>query len=235
MVVACVALAIALSGAGYAAVALPRNSVGTPQLKRGAVVNAKIRNNAVNGPKVRNDSLGGADVNEASLGKVPSAAAADTAANAQRLDGIDGAAFGNAQAFTGPDFHPRGSTTTFAYAGSGGISRTAGGDFFVADLNVPQGAAITRIVYYVVDNDAASFTLFFSRYQPATRGVVDIANANTAAAALPASPAVQAVEITGSPITTVDNTQYAYHLLVSPAVNNANHTIVGARVDYTLP
>jgi hypothetical protein len=52
MVVACLALAISLSGAAYAvSTALPRNSVGTVQLK----------NNAVNSAKVRNASLRAAD------------------------------------------------------------------------------------------------------------------------------------------------------------------------------
>ena len=47
LTVACVALAVALSGAGYAAVALPRASVGTPQLKRGAVTSPKVRNHSL--------------------------------------------------------------------------------------------------------------------------------------------------------------------------------------------
>lgn len=52
LVVACVALAISLSGAAYAvSTALPRNSVGTAQLK----------NNAVNSAKVKNASLRVAD------------------------------------------------------------------------------------------------------------------------------------------------------------------------------
>jgi hypothetical protein len=45
MVVACLALAIALSGAAYAvSTALPRNSVGTAQLKANAVNSAKVKN-----------------------------------------------------------------------------------------------------------------------------------------------------------------------------------------------
>lgn len=51
MVVACIALGITLSGVGYAAVVLPKNSVGTAQLK----------NNAVNSAKVKNRTLLGAD------------------------------------------------------------------------------------------------------------------------------------------------------------------------------
>src|ERR687887_1183899 len=45
MVVACLALAVSLSGAAYAvSTALPRNSVGTAQLKNSAVNSAKVRN-----------------------------------------------------------------------------------------------------------------------------------------------------------------------------------------------
>lgn len=67
MVVACIALAIALSGASYAAMTLPRNSVGTKQLKTGAVTNAKIHKNAVTGIKVKDSSLTGADIANNSL------------------------------------------------------------------------------------------------------------------------------------------------------------------------
>jgi hypothetical protein len=81
-VTATLALFVALGGGAYAAGALPANSVGSKQLKRNTVVTAKIKNNAVNGSKVLDDSLTGTDINESSLAKVPSAAAADTAANA---------------------------------------------------------------------------------------------------------------------------------------------------------
>ena len=57
LVVACIALAISLGGVGYAAVSLPRGSVGTVQLK----------DSAVTGAKVKKDTLTGLDVNEASL------------------------------------------------------------------------------------------------------------------------------------------------------------------------
>jgi hypothetical protein len=101
MVVACIALTVALSGASYAAVALPRNSVGTKQLKA----------NAVKSPKVAANTINGSDVNEATLGMVPSANTANSAANANtansaanatnagnadRLDNLDSAAFAQA-------------------------------------------------------------------------------------------------------------------------------------------
>src|SRR5262245_62164498 len=72
MVVACIALLFAMTGAGYAAIKLPKNSVGAKQLKA----------NAVTSPKVNNNAITGADVKEGTLAKVPAAAAADTAATA---------------------------------------------------------------------------------------------------------------------------------------------------------
>ncbi len=70
MVVACLALGLALGGTSYAAIKLPKNSVGAKQLKKNAVTSPKIKSNAVTG----------ADVKESSLAKVPAAVAADTAA-----------------------------------------------------------------------------------------------------------------------------------------------------------
>ena len=85
MVVACTALAIALSGTGYAALKLPRNSVGTKQLRNGSVSNKKLARGAVTGAKVARQSLTGAQINAATLGTVPNAthaSAADNATNA---------------------------------------------------------------------------------------------------------------------------------------------------------
>ena len=47
MVVACIALFVALSGASYAAIKLPRNSVGTPQLKKNAVTSPKVKDRSL--------------------------------------------------------------------------------------------------------------------------------------------------------------------------------------------
>jgi hypothetical protein len=58
MVVACIALLVALSGTGIAAVgALAPNSVGTAQLRTGAVTNPKLASGAVTSAKVQNFSL----------------------------------------------------------------------------------------------------------------------------------------------------------------------------------
>lgn len=71
-VMATIAVFIALGGASYAALKLPKNSVGTKQIKK----------NAVTGQKVKDGSLTGKDVDLASLGSVPSASNAATADHA---------------------------------------------------------------------------------------------------------------------------------------------------------
>lgn len=71
-VMATIAVFIALGGAGYAAVKLPKNSVGTKQIKNNAVTAAKIKPGAVTGSKI----------DLSTLGTVPSATIAGTAKSA---------------------------------------------------------------------------------------------------------------------------------------------------------
>lgn len=56
-VVATLALFIALGGVSWAAVQIPKSSVGTKQLKKNAVTAKKIKKNAVNSSKVKDGSL----------------------------------------------------------------------------------------------------------------------------------------------------------------------------------
>jgi hypothetical protein len=80
-VVATIALFVVLGGTSYAALQLPRNSVGSQQLKRNAVTAAKIKRNAVTAAKIRRNAVTGSKVNEATLGKVPQAGTADALGN----------------------------------------------------------------------------------------------------------------------------------------------------------
>ena len=66
-VMATAAVFIALGGVSYAAVKLPKGSVGTAQLKQNAVTGPKIKSSSVTGSDVRNGSLSGADVQDGSL------------------------------------------------------------------------------------------------------------------------------------------------------------------------
>jgi hypothetical protein len=112
LVVACVALAVALGGTSYAAIKLPRNSVGTKQLQKNAVVATKLRarsvgpqklqNNAVTTRTVKDNQLTGAKIVESSLEKVPSAAAADKSADATTVGGYMVRRFASTVAPNGP-------------------------------------------------------------------------------------------------------------------------------------
>jgi hypothetical protein len=106
-VVATLALFIALGGTGYAALKLPRNSVGNGQIRAGAVTNSKLGAKSVSRTKLQRSSvtstavarntLTGGDISEKTLGIVPGAARAldanrasraATAADADRLQGL---------------------------------------------------------------------------------------------------------------------------------------------------
>jgi len=60
-VVASAALFIALGGVSYAAVALPKDSVGPTQIKRQAVTGSKVKDSSLTGADVRDRSLTAAD------------------------------------------------------------------------------------------------------------------------------------------------------------------------------
>jgi hypothetical protein len=70
-VMATVAVFVALGGASYAAVVLPKNSVGTKQIKNGQIKTADLANAAVTSPKVKDGSLLSADF---APGQLPSGA-----------------------------------------------------------------------------------------------------------------------------------------------------------------
>jgi hypothetical protein len=84
-VMATIAVFIALGGASYAALKLPKNSVGTKQLKKNAVTAAKIKNEAVTAAKVQKGTLTGTQINASTLGTVPNAENAQTAQKANAL------------------------------------------------------------------------------------------------------------------------------------------------------
>jgi hypothetical protein len=104
--VSCLALFLALGSGAYAAVELPKNSVGPKQLRKNSVTTVKIRKGAVTGAKI----------DLASLGVVPQAAHAD-----------DSSALGGRTAAQITDeSRPRCPTGTIAVAGACIESEPAG-------------------------------------------------------------------------------------------------------------
>jgi hypothetical protein len=57
MIVACIALIVALGGTSYAALKLPRNSVGNKQLKPSAVTSGKVRNGTLSAKDFKPSAL----------------------------------------------------------------------------------------------------------------------------------------------------------------------------------
>jgi hypothetical protein len=152
-VMATVAVFIALGGASYAAVKLPKNSVGTRQIKNNAITAAKIKNGAVTGPKVKVGSLGtvpsaahatNADsANHAA--SADTATTAGTAANAVALGGRPPAAFEKSGDLLGAVVSNNGTTAKFDRGTAGTtVERTAKGDVFVTfPRNISQCTWVT--------------------------------------------------------------------------------------------
>jgi hypothetical protein len=95
-VVSTLCLFILLGGGAYAAVKLPKSSVGTKQLKKNAVTTAKIRKEAVTGGKVKHGTLTGKQIDASTLGEVPASA---KAGDATTLGGIPGTDFARSSRF----------------------------------------------------------------------------------------------------------------------------------------
>jgi len=157
MVVACLALGIALGGTSYAAVKLPRGSVGTKQLKT----------NAVTGPKVKNNALTGADVNEASLAKVPAAKAADTAALATTATTATTAA--NANTVGGATV----KRFFVAVPNGGGVATALNLNGLIITLTCPGGATALR-----ANNNSGEAATFRFEGQGQTAGAFGGGSAN---------------------------------------------------------
>jgi hypothetical protein len=87
MVVSFVALFVSLGGVGYAAVTLPKNSVGNAQLQNNSVGNFKLKSNAVGAKKIINGSVGASKVNSSQVQLRVSSACSSGAISAVGLSG----------------------------------------------------------------------------------------------------------------------------------------------------
>ena len=69
-VISLMALFVALGGTTYAAVTLPKNSVGARQIKKNAVRAAEVRKNAVGASEIRSNAVVGGDVLDGGIGSL---------------------------------------------------------------------------------------------------------------------------------------------------------------------
>jgi hypothetical protein len=82
--IALIALVFALAGGAYAAII----KIDTQNIRRSAVTAKKLANGAVTNRAIAGDAVTGDKVAEETLGKVPSAATADSAADASTVGGL---------------------------------------------------------------------------------------------------------------------------------------------------
>lgn len=252
MVVACIALAVALSGVSYAASHLARNSVGTVHLKDGAVTAAKIRANAVNGSKVANNSLTGADINEGTLQGVDAATVGGIEPDdllVKTPDHTDAfvAAGGSWVDADGADRTPVNATlanSTQVCTRTG--ASVSGASAAYQDVHLPQGALITGIVAEYIDdagttNSNGSVGLvrqpLFSEQQGSQLEVFTAGLINTGsglAAGLPGIGTDSSPAGNNFANATVDNTRYAYSLQANPGTNTGV-AFCNVKVTYELP
>ena len=85
-VMATIAVFVALGGSAYAAIQLPKNSVGSKQLKKNAVTTAKVKDGAITGQKIKLSTLGTVP----SAGSAATAGSAGTAGKATDADALGG-------------------------------------------------------------------------------------------------------------------------------------------------
>lgn len=135
--------------------------------------------------------------------------------------------------YNGTDFISRSPTQyQTVYVVPGGIHASAGtSNDFITRLDLPQGARITEIVFLFIDNSTSDISYWLVRYDPLNDAYWDLISRSTAGA----SASVRTHTTTGSPITTVDNRNYAYQLNVRTRVANSSQVIKGFRVGYQIP
>ena len=237
--IAYAALFVALSGTAYAATQLPKNSVGAKQLKK----------QSVNAAKVKKNSLTGNQINEAKLGRVPNAAKLDgkspgdflaaggTAVNADKLDGVDSAIFGNTVIAAGVNFEPRDSGTSKEYGSTGAIYCSgAPGNDLQYRVQLPQGARVTSIDYRFVDDEGGTDnSLQLVAFNSMGLGGLQTETVATAASSGSNTDRRTSSGAASGTAATVDNGHWSYQLVWNPFACSAGMQIVGAAVHYTLP
>jgi hypothetical protein len=189
------------------AVALGGTAWAASALPNNSVGPKQLQANAVNGKKVKNKTLGADDVKQQTLG------------------------FGKAVNVSALAFVPRSPATVVdGTTENGCIVVTAGNtEFLAAQLWLPQGAEVRKVVFSFVDNSSLNMIFRFTRYKPTTGGHKDFIFGQS----LNLSSSLRQQAFTGFPFTTVNNNTWAYVLQVK-LPDPSGFVFCGARVEYTL-
>lgn len=134
--------------------------------------------------------------------------------------------------FSGTRFQTTSSALTYSASG-GAVYATAlpsGGYSFSLDFDLPAGATITEVVFFVVDNDATNWGLSLRSYNPETDAFTILKSATSSGA----SSTLQTIVIPVDPPVQVNNTTTSYRLRAAPGVASSAHLLRGARIGYTV-
>ena len=180
MAVALLALFVALGGTGYAALKLPRGSVGSLQLKRNAVTSPKLKRNAVTSSKVKNHSLTGNDIAIAKIGTVPAAVRAGSAARADGAPPTGPAGGALAGTYPNPALAPTEATHHVGSPGEPAFQNNWGNEVAPGDVTVGFYLDPVGVVHLqgVIQRTSGSGILAFTlppAYRPAKGLIAPIA------------------------------------------------------------
>jgi hypothetical protein len=128
----------------------------------------------------------------------------------------------------GSTFHPRASSSTWAYGGSGCIYRTAGSQPFVLFLNLPEGSKIDYLRVFFYDTDAINGFAGITRYDGggSVEDLVSVYSTGSSGYDTRLSSYLGHI---------VDNAGWAYTVYWNPNTNSGTMQICSLRVAYRLP
>ena len=132
----------------------------------------------------------------------------------------------------GADF--RSSSSIMTYAAMGGTLYATAIDFshyFQTRLDLPQGATIDQVQWFVIDNHEEYFNLRLFSHWPENDNFAIALSSSTSGS----SPSPNIQVITKAASITIDNNNQSYFIGFSPLAASSTLRIVGARVRYTLP
>lgn len=133
---------------------------------------------------------------------------------------------------SGTEFLP--TSSAMGYSPIGGAtyvtSLPAGGYSLTVPVDLPPGSVITAVRFYVIDNDAANFSMSLRSYDPVSDAFITLESTASAGA----SVSVQEVVLTVDPAVVVSES-LAYRLRVAPGIATTAHLLRGASIEYLSP
>lgn len=142
------------------------------------------------------------------------------------------------QTHKGVEFHAAPSALTWNVVSSClyATAANSAGNSFKMPLQLPNGAQVTGLTLYAIDNNA-DFDIVVSAVRANPANYPPTKETLTAITTTGSSASMQSVTVTGAPLFTVDNTTYAYFLRYQPTdkpTGTPAFTLCGMRITYSL-